>query len=148
MLRHMIGAILGLAIISGGCEKKEPAPPKTGSPTLDSLKKSAGDAGKKTDAALADTREKAGAAGDSALQEMSKQLETLRSKASSASADNKPAIEAAVKDLDTQLANARTQLQAMKNASTDTWPKASADFQQTLSRARDSFKTAMDKYGK
>lgn len=147
MVRHAAYAIVGSVLVLGACEKKDPAPPKTTTttPSFDAAKKAAGDAAKNAQGALAESKTQAVSAGETALKELDVQLSTLKKKAADAPADTKPAIEAAVKDAEAKLAAARTQLESLKNASGNEVPKATADFQQSLTQARDSFKAAMQK---
>lgn len=149
MLRYGVYAIVGSALVFGGCEKKDPAGKTTTTvPSIDAAKKAAGDAGKSVQTALIEGRDKAVAAAETGAAELRAQMDTLRQKAAAASAEARPAIETAIKDLDAQMVEVDNRLKALRSASAETWQTLSADLQSTMTRARDNFKSAMDKYGK
>lgn len=150
MTRHVACIVLGSVLAFAGCEKKDadkpaaPSAPKTGGAA------GAFEAGKAAAAAAAlkEAKEKAVATSTTTLDGLTKQFEGLKLKAPTVPADAKTAFDSTIKDLDTQFADVKTKIEALKNSPADAWQKAGTDLQGALTNLGDWLKTATDKYGK
>ncbi|MBL8745693.1 MAG: hypothetical protein JNK58_04960 [Phycisphaerae bacterium] len=137
-----------------GCDKKEGTSGTSDNP-LDKVKTAASDAagkakeevGKKIEEGYAALRDSAAGAAEKTLAEAKSQIGRLKEKASSASAEVKPAMDSAIKSIEDQAAKVQAKLPELKSATSDTWKSISESVSKEASTLMTMIKDAAAKYG-